>query len=94
MIRNPFGGAKTIVRDRAIELDFLRGIAILAVILILNACRFQLEDEDDEPPPTRTARAQDPRCLPGGTWDDTLAACTFPDMRPPPPAIPKLSTGR
>ncbi|CAB3638678.1 acyltransferase family protein [Trinickia soli] len=32
MIRNPFGGAKTIVRDRAIELDFLRGIAILAVM--------------------------------------------------------------
>ncbi len=32
MIKNPFGGAETIVRDRAIELDFLRGIAILAVM--------------------------------------------------------------
>lgn len=32
MIRNPFGGAKTIMSDRAIELDFLRGIAILAVM--------------------------------------------------------------
>lgn len=32
MITNPFGGAKAIVRDRTIELDFLRGIAILAVM--------------------------------------------------------------
>ncbi|WP_206955640.1 acyltransferase family protein [Trinickia acidisoli] len=29
---NPFGGAKAIVRDRMIELDFLRGIAIIAVM--------------------------------------------------------------
>lgn len=32
MIKNPFGGAKSIVRDRVIELDFLRGIAIIAVM--------------------------------------------------------------
>jgi peptidoglycan/LPS O-acetylase OafA/YrhL len=32
MITNPFGGAKAIVRARAIELDFLRGIAIIAVM--------------------------------------------------------------
>ena len=32
MMTNPFGGAKSIVRDRAIELDFLRGIAIIAVM--------------------------------------------------------------
>ncbi|HTH73983.1 MAG TPA: acyltransferase [Trinickia sp.] len=32
MIKNPFGGAKAIVRDRSVELDFLRGIAILAVM--------------------------------------------------------------
>lgn len=32
MIKNPFGGAKALVRNRSIELDFLRGIAILAVM--------------------------------------------------------------
>lgn len=32
MIKNPFGGAKAIVSNRSIELDFLRGIAILAVM--------------------------------------------------------------
>lgn len=32
MITNPFGGAKAIVRARAVELDFLRGIAIIAVM--------------------------------------------------------------
>lgn len=32
MITNLFGGTKAIVRDRAIELDFLRGIAIIAVM--------------------------------------------------------------
>ncbi len=32
MITNVFGSAKAIVRDRAIELDFLRGIAIIAVM--------------------------------------------------------------
>ncbi|MGG1946375.1 acyltransferase [Trinickia sp. NRRL B-1857] len=32
MITNLFGDAKAIVRDRAIELDFLRGIAIIAVM--------------------------------------------------------------
>lgn len=32
MITNPFGGAKAIVRSRAVELDFLRGVAIIAVM--------------------------------------------------------------
>lgn len=32
MIANLFGDAKAMVRDRAIELDFLRGIAIIAVM--------------------------------------------------------------
>lgn len=58
-------------------------IAILALALIISACRFQLEDEGDEPPRARTAPTQDPRCFPGGTWSDSAEACEYPDTKPP-----------
>jgi hypothetical protein len=59
-------------------------IAILAVILLLTDCKFQLDDEDEEPPPVRTAAtAHDPRCHPGGVWRASLGACEYPDNKPP-----------
>lgn len=60
-------------------------IALLAIALILSACRFQIEDEADEPPPAHATQIQDPRCPPGGvwTWFPTGWACSFEDKRPP-----------
>lgn len=58
--------------------------ALLMALPLLAACGLPLEGRDSPAPPP-AARLQDPRCLPGGLWDDSVAACVYPDFRPPGP---------